>query len=805
MSRSHRGTYTGIFLVALATLVLEILLTRITSVMTWYHMAFFVISLVMLGMTAGAVIVFALPAQFPDEGIRDRMVQSSLGFALLAPLSFGGAMSMPLPLSGDLAGFVLLLGYAIALGIPFVFAGIAITLGLTRAGLPPGRIYAADLIGASLGCVAVIPLLQVIDAPSGILVAAATAALGAFVMAPAGDRLRRPSGLVALALIVGAVISASADPPLLRPAFVKGQTEPADRFMRVDWNTHSRVTVEPTVAGPPHLWAALPNMPAALAAPVNSRMVKIDGAAATLAFERGDDLQRHPYLDWDLASIVHRLRPEGAAAIIGVGAGPDVIAAKRAGHDRVLGMEINQLIVDLHERVMPEFTGIASMPGVELVADEARSYLARDQGQYATITMSVIDTWAASGAGAMSLSENGLYTVEAWSTFLTRLRPDGMLSVSRFWSDGSPYEAARMAVMAMEVLHRRGVERPLDHILLLQAGDLAVILVSPSAYTPADLALLASVVQETGVRVLLSPGQPSDVPLLAGLQGVTDQATLWQWSGEQLLDITPATDSRPFFFNMLKPGGWFRMGELTEQLELATFSNLQATRTLVTATAASLVLTLLAIGLPLASRRRELRGSRRVLWSGAIYFALIGLGFMFVEIALLTRLNVFLGHPTLGLAVLLGGLILSTGLGSLLSERIPTSGRTLSRLYPLIPAAAVLLAGIGSEVVMGAFAAQGTVLRVGVSLLVVAPTGLGMGLCFPMGLRLVGEHVRAGRASNFTPWLWGINGGFGVCASGLALATTMSFGLHATLAVGTACYLLLLPVVRTLGSDPATA
>jgi hypothetical protein len=182
------------------------------------------------------------------------------------------------------------------------------------------------------------------------------------------------------------------------------------------------------------------------------------------------------------------------------------------------------------------------------------------------------------------------------------------------------------------------------------------------------------------------------------------------------------------------------------------------------------------------------------------YFALIGLGFMFVEIGLLSRLNVFLGHPTVALAVLLGGIILFTGLGSMVSNKLVVErGGRLAKLFPLIPFGLVVVAVAISGPLTHAFVSSGMAVRVIIGIVTVAIPALGMGLGFPLGLRLVQRRREVDGGPELGPWLWGINGAAVVCASGLALGCSMVWGVPVTLGVGAACYLLLLGCTARLG------
>ena len=257
---ARRSTYAGVFLVAAATLVLEILLTRITSVVAWYHLAFFVISLAMLGMTAGAVAVFVKPAWFPDDKVGTRMAQASVLFALGTPLSMILALAIPLTPIADIAAFFAMLAFGGVLALPFAIGGIVLTLALTRAKLPEGIVYGVDLVGAASGCALVIPLLAFVDAPSAVFVAASAAALAGAMFARAdatheGVRLRRRAVFVAAFLLGAGIVNVVTGGAVLRPRWIKGMPEVPELYEWVGWNTYSRVTVDHTLTLPPAFWA----------------------------------------------------------------------------------------------------------------------------------------------------------------------------------------------------------------------------------------------------------------------------------------------------------------------------------------------------------------------------------------------------------------------------------------------------------------------------------------------------------------------------------------------------------------------
>ena len=258
-----RLTYLGIFCIACSSLIAEILLTRISSVISWYHLAFFVISLAMLGMTAGAIWVFLRKEAFEPNAVPRQLARYSALFALLAPLTMGLAMSMPLLPVDSLMDFFALLTFGGLFGLPFVAGGVVLTLALTRAGLSPAIAYGVDLIGAAAGCALVIPILAFADAPTGMLLASSLAALAGLCFARAADTPALRHGLLTVALIVLALMNRAPHGEFspLRPLWVKGFHEDPATMQWVAWNTYSRVTVDNDAHSAPINWGESRSIP----------------------------------------------------------------------------------------------------------------------------------------------------------------------------------------------------------------------------------------------------------------------------------------------------------------------------------------------------------------------------------------------------------------------------------------------------------------------------------------------------------------------------------------------------------------
>jgi hypothetical protein len=777
-TRAPRAIYAGLFLVTLATLVFEILLTRIFSITLWYHFAFMAISVAMFGITVGALAVHLRPAWFPQEKLRQRLGESAFCFGLLVVVSILVHLFCPFD-RPELQWIILGINF-VAVALPFVFSGICVCLVLSRYPLQVNRLYAADLAGAALGCLTIFGLLSVMDGVSAALATAALACLGALAFAgQAGMRLRAGAACACFAALATTnAVRSYEQQPLLRLTAAKGEALPTPVYER--WNSFSRLTVRAGAEGPA-AWSLSRAYPGEVK--VRHHWLQIDACAGTPFVEFDGDLSKVDYLKHDVANFVHYLRPGGSQLIVGTGGGRDVLTGLIFGKERIVGVEVNQDILDLANNQFGDFTGhLDRNPRVRLVNDEARSYLAGLDDNFDVLQITFVDTWAATAAGAFTLTENSLYTREAWGVFLDRLTPRGILAVSRgFPEKDRMYEAYRLTALARAALLDRGAKRPEDHLVMVRNvvpynkqswGGMALLLVSRTPFTPQDLALVHKHAEALGFEVVLTPegGPIPDLVALARGQGTEEIADRLR------INLSVPTDDAPFFFNMLRPTDWVWPGDV----DRASYPNLVAVSMLVKLLVVVAVLTLLCVIVPLAltsDRPPLVRHGPHLL-----YFAAIGLGFMFIEVALLQRLTVFLGHPSYALTTILFALLVAGGIGSYASGRLASAAR-----FPWLPMAALLAAvvvvGLATGPALRAFAASPTPVRVVVAAVLVALAGLFMGTALPLGLR------RATAAEpGLVPWLWGVNGATSVFGSVLAAAVALAYGISASYWSGVACY-----------------
>jgi hypothetical protein len=800
--RPPASLYLGTFAIAFASLALEVALTRLLSVVTWYHLAFFAISAAMLGLTAGGAFVYLRAREFEPAVLPGALARSSLGLAWSTPLTLVGLCLMPLEFGHSIMPLLALTLATALCALPFFHFGVTISAVLTKSPAAVGHLYAADLLGAAAGALCVLVALRFVGIPSLILLCAALGGVAALCFAwKTAGRVKRIALWSTIALGVATLLN-SLSPVGIQPLVVKGEIEdPGTQLIR-RWNSFSRVVVYPRASEPPQYWGPSPLAPLD---PVEQYTMTIDGGAGT-ALRRFASWKDIEHLRFDVTNAAYYLRPSGGACVIGVGGGRDVQSALLFGHERVTGIDVNPIFIDLLEHRFAYFAGIAGRSGVTLVADEARSHLARSSERWSVIQMSLIDTWASTGAGAFSLSENALYTEEAWRIFFHHLAPDGLFTVSRWHSPEDLGETGRAVSLAVATLLDDGVKQPDQHLAMLATTQVATLLVSRSPLSDADVTSLRRLARRLRFDLALAPGVPPQHPVLRAMLNARSRADLLRAAYDPTYDYTPPTDDSPYYFQMLRLGAWrTALGYIGA--EGASKGGVVAGNAIALVVLAALLLCLgtLAVAtivLPLAAPSVADR-SAGVCWWAAAYFASIGAGFMFVEIGLIQRLSVLLGHPAYALGVLLSGIIAAAGFGSLLSERLDLETARWTPVVPAVATAMILAASIVSRWQAVGLAGASVVTKALASLGLIVPVGLVLGVFFPMGMRL----VRAQRSGE-TPWYWAVNGVFGVLASSIAVLVSIHFGISRTFWISAACYAVLTPCIvalrrmRIAGQDP---
>ncbi|MGA2649618.1 MAG: hypothetical protein ABSF28_03805 [Terracidiphilus sp.] len=788
----------GVFLISFSSLVFQILQTRILSVIAWYYLAFFAISVAMLGMTVGAVWVYLQREKLQAATLPETLSRFALFTAVAMPASvvvqFCLITVTPFSLTTVIAWTLL---FAV-MAIPYVFSGVVVSLALTRSPFPAGQVYGVDLVGAALGCFAVIGLLNVLAAPTAVVLAGAIAAMSALAFSISGgeEQVRQLKSLPwwrhpgkVMFLLLGLVYFNAMSGIDFRPIMVKGLFEPSNtRGVHEKWNTYSRVEWFPPSVRFPQMWAASPRMPADTAVPIAA--LNIDGSAGTSIFHYDGTPASIAFLQYDLVSLAYRLPGIHKSAVIGVGGGRDVLTAHYFGVSDITGVELNPIFVNLltKDPYYKDFSNITAVPNLKLHVDDARSWFASTHERFDLVQMSMVDTWAATGAGALSLSENGLYTLEGWRAFLNTINSNGFFTVSRWYGGSDMNETGRMIGLATAALLDAGVKDPKAHLFVACNNNLATLVLAKAPFTEEQLRTLHAAVRDGGFTELVAPDRLSDSALLRQIVDSHDPVTLNRVLDSTYLNLTAPTDARPFFFNQLR---LFDVPSLIKVVQHSGMGgiasgNLAASLVLMLILCLSIIAVITTILVPLKSTAREC--TRALALAGSFYFLLIGMGFMMAEIALLQFFSVYLGHPIYSLGVCLFSLILASGVGSMTSDSLKLGNRGRLLVWGTLVVAYLVAMQLALPSIFQATAGQERIVRIAVSLAAIMPLGFLLGFGFPTGMRLV-EAID----SQPTPWFWGVNGATGVLASVLAVITSISFGINVTMMIAAACYLLVIP------------
>jgi hypothetical protein len=494
-------------------------------------------------------------------------------------------------------------------------------------------------------------------------------------------------------------------------------------------------------------------------------------------------------------AIANVLRPHGSYAIIGPGGGVDVVRALASGSPSVTGIEINPIIANtvMRGRYADYTYHLYERPDVHIHVTDGRSFVRNAKQHFDVVQMTLVDTWASTAAGAFALSENNLYTVEAFQEYLEHLNPDGMVAITR-WEFSEPREALRVVSVGLEALHRLGVQDPSRNFMVVSEGDLdedgipVLVLTKRTAFTPEEEQSVRSHLAAYPALVgLYLPSQPGD----NAFSKLILQNDPSGFARSYAYNVAPVTDNAPFFFFTLKLGQMFHHDSLQRGIDWKVNLGVAVLGVVLLMSVIS-VLAFLVIPLVLGSgtQHRPVR---------LIYFIAVGIGYILVEIAFIQRFVLFLGHPTYALTVVVFLLLLSSGIGSLVSRRWGLRNKLM--WLPLVLIIAVLTFYVAAlPLVLNTLIGLPFFTKLLVCGLLLIPLGFTMGIPFPTGLRALASPRNSADSSSIE-WAWAMNAASSVLGSVLAIVIAIRFGLNATLACGALAYLVAMLVTSTLTSS----
>lgn len=814
-----------IFFASFCVLAYEILLMRLLSIAWWDHFAAMVISLALLGFGASGALLFLLFERM-EKRLDLWLVLLSILTALSFSLSFAFSQKIgldPLLLIWQKRAWGSMLIAYLLMGVPFLLSGAIVGIILTRAGEAAHRMYALDLLGAGCGTLLIVPALY-LGPPWALLPALGMAMLlgAAGVCLRVCGPMRGGALLLTSAALVLFCYKLFPPVPQMHPtkglpmtlAFPDGRVQ----AQRVGPQGVLHVVGSAAIREAPglSLQFTLDDGSRDAFIPPQKQMF-LDGESLGTITRFSGELGDLRYLDYTTLSLPYHVRQPQRVLVLGAGGGADVLLALGRGAKRVTALEANRQVAELVGGPFAPFAGnLYSRQEVDLKIHEARQYLHANEGLHDLIQLSLLDAFGVSAGGLASAQANYLYTVEAFRLYLLRLSDSGMVSVTR-WLKLPPRDSLRVVATALEALRRTpGVSDPERHLVFIRSWKTVTILVSRSPFTEEEMASVARFCDDRNFDIAYYAGmgeeganrydrleEPFYFQGASAIVGEKGRAFL----GSYLFNIAPTTDDRPYFSHFFR---WDRALLLFRHLRTEWFPFLELGYVLLIATwiqavAASGIFIVLPL---LLSRRSAARPQRRRERPGKgkgtavfLYFASVGLAFMFLEMAMIQKLTLLLAHPMYAAALVLSAVLLFAGCGSL------SVGSIRARWNGFLWAAAAgILTWVGVMALWGqSLFAEAIPWPLGARLLVacglIGPPAFFMGWPFPAGLSVTARHE-----PGLVPWAWGVNG----CASVVGAVTgkllCISLGFLWTMVLGGILYLvsvmIFFALLRSAEQDP---
>lgn len=788
-----------VFFTSAAALALEVLLMRLLSITQWHHFAYLIISLAMLGYGAAGTFTTIALERFRHRS-QSLLVGNGLLFSMALVLTFATVQRIPLnPLEilWDGKQTLYLVQVYLVLSLPFLFAANCIILVVVRLKDRIHQVYLLDLLGAGTGASGIILLLTVLSPQSCLRV---LSAFGFFAAASAvlNERSRKSFFLAAILFGSGCLLPFAWPDAWLEPRIseykglsmalrVPGARVIEERFSPL---SYLAVVESPTI---PFRHAPGMSLNCSLGPPPQLG-VFTDGDAMSPITRHDGRMESLAWLDCLTSALPYHLLQRPKVLILGAGGGMDVLMAEYHRAGSVDAVELDQRTVDLVRRTFGEYAGrIFDRQTVRVHVAEARGFVARATGLYDLIQLSLLDSFSTSLTGASALNETYLYTIEGFQEYLRHLKPGGLLSITR-WIKFPPRESLKLFATAAAAMEASGLGKPENCLALIRSWDTTTLLVKNGAFSSRQTEQIRTFCETRSFDVDYSPGLPRSA---ANRYNIAEEPYIYDGArallGDQREDfirdykfnIAPATDDRPYFFHFIK---WRSIPEILSLKRQGGLSLMEWTfptvvLTLLQAFLASLVWVLLPLRF-----LGPMPGSRSLQSRICVYFVCLGLAFMFVEIAFIQKFILFLSHPVYAVAVVLSAFLVFAGLGSSLSKRL---GRLTEKWCPSRPGLPVGVCVLGIILISVLYAWGLPSIfkyfmfledpgRVLLSLLLIGPPALLMGMPFPLGLAQVAET-----AEDLIPWSWGVNGCASVTGAVLAaiLAVHLGFQMVITLAL----------------------
>ncbi len=805
-TQTPRFVFFSVSLISMAAIGYEILLMRLLSIVQWHHFAYMIISLALLGYGAsGSFIALSKRLIVPHFALAFSV--SAVFFSVAMIICFALGQLVPfnaLEIGWDPRQLIYLSLMYLVFFVPFFFAASCIGLAFTCLKEHISRIYFFDLVGAGTGALLVVAALFLLSPQNAlrllaVFALAASALVGHAVGSPVRNRLMLTLGI----FLIGLVFVLPKNWPDFRISQFKGQSQALQVIdARVLGQYSSPLGLLAVVESPTIPFRDAPGLSLnTQSEPPAQLALFTDGDAMSVITRFDGNLDALAYMDDVTAALPYRLLDRPKVLVLGAGGGTDVLFAIYHGARAIDAVELNPQVTELVGDTYADFAGhLYDDERIDVYTDEARSFVARSTARYDLIHIALLDSFAASGTGVQALSESYLYTVEAIGEYMQHIAPEGMLAITR-WLKVPPRDSLKLFATVTEALKRAGAADPAQSIALIRSWNTSTMLVKNGDFSAREIATIKEFCKSNSFDTAFYPSMNASE---ANRYNLLDQPFLFNGAtalaGQGAADflerykfqIEPATDDKPYFFHFFK---WRTLPELLSLRKrggagLIEWGYLVLVATLIQSILAGAALILFPLWIV---KRRWPRGAGTRMGG---YFFLLGLAFLFVEMAFIQKFILFLGHPLYSVAVVLSGFLVFAGLGSGYSQTLVRRYRG-RRLYLV----AYAVTGIVSVALVYLFLlpelfdrliGQRDAIKIPIALLMIAPLAFCMGMPFPLGLGQV-----ASKAPDFIPWAWGINGYASVVSASLGTLLAIEFGFTAVILLALALYVAAAVVVNT--------
>ncbi len=784
---THVGV--GLALASFGVLLTEVSLTRIFSYAISYHFAYLTIATAMLGFGSAGSLLTAFPGLW--RTVERRLVWTSAlaALAVVATLAFSSVVRFdPTSIGTSVSVMSRLVLYYAVVVVPFALAGLTVATVLSTYPRAVGRLYALDLLGAALGCAVAVPMMWWLQTPAAVVLGALALAGAAIVFAGAEVRLRQAAWTAAVLTAIVGILTVRFGPFPPSPGRFLGQylALPGIRHLFAQWTPLSRVDAvgrERSEDSWKGSYATAGVSPTFHGRGPEYRMVGYDGGSFAVMYEYHLGTTDLDFFRHHVMAAPYQLLHHPETLIIGLGGGADALAGIANGAGPMTGIELNPVTVKLGTDTYRDFNGgLFRSDRLHVVNAEARHYTeANRTRRFDLVVLNGIDTLSALSSGAYVLAESYLYTVEAFTRYLTLLKPDGIYALyafDNFGLAGPTLMALRFASTIRAALLTLGAPDPKRQVVVLAgAGDtpLVATLVKRTPYTADDLAALDRFAAAEGFTFWQRPDRLVDQQVGRFLW-MTD-AEREHFLAAHYLKLTPVTDDTPFFFNFYK---WKSV--LVPRADDPHTTPSTGQHMLVVMLVEAVVIAVVMIFGPLYWVGGGARASPTYMLMG--YFAALGFGFILLEVGLMQRFVLMLGFPTYSLSVVLCTLLLATGAGSALSTRLADQPARAVLASAAALALVVLLEVFALPPLFAVVLDRPLAFRIAISVAALFPVGMLLGMFFPLGIRVVDRLDH-----RLVPWAWAVNGCTTVVGTVLAAMLGMSIGFTAVMIAAAALYL----------------